>query len=431
MKGLDLNAVADVARRLGGPIELARLAGVHHSTTSRLLAGKLPAPSLDLVVRIAEAGGVGIEALLTEKSAAGSRQPADKSLKEQMRAAGLSQSQVAERTGIAKSTLCEALNGKRQLDAGQREALVKLLKPKLPCRNWAARERARHEHWRTAMREPLSLEVRAAFGLSREPFATVDFSKGALLPTKDYRLAFENILNALEEREFIVLSGPVGVGKTHMLNAALADVRERERFVVCRVQAAETGQIGVATLVEAILGDHGVAKVPTNRESRARLLVKTLAENEARGKWAVVVVDEAHRLGISILKQLKQFHEYLGDTGRPVLAIVLCGQPPLEIGMRRNPDLKEVTWRASCVRLKGLSSEVREYLKHKLQRAGGSIQTWDPAATDELERHTIIPLAVNVVAAKAMAVAFDHMALRGGRAIVKADDVREAAEKVL
>ena len=115
---------------------------------------------------------------------------------------------------------------------------------------------------------------------------------------------------------------------------------------------------------------------------------------------------------------------------RPVLGVILVGQLPLERKLRRNPYLREVTWRASCIRLNGLHGEVRDYLRHKLQRVGGSITTWEKAATDELERRTVIPLEVNVVAAKAMVLAYDQRAVRG-KLVVTAGDVREAIERVL
>lgn len=434
---LSEHALRKLVEEAGGVRHLERKAGLGHRTLGNGLDTGCTGMRISTFLAVADACEIRDLNVLFEGTERDGEGVAD--LRAALKQAGLTQAEAARLADIPKSTLSMAVSGTHRLGPLQDGRLVALLAERgveLAARargraTFTARNAHRRRKLETAMREPLRPEVREAFGLNAEPFATVDWSADALFRTRDYALAYEQLLAAAEAKEFVILCGPVGVGKTHTLHAVLADLMTRERFLFCRVHATETARLTVPAISEAILSEFAVERIPMRMERRARLVQATLEHSDREERSAVIVVDEAHDLSVPILKQLKRFHEMVSRTRfRPILGIILCGQLPLEHKLRRNLSLREVTWRASCVRLEGLRGQVRDYLKFRLWRVGGSIAAFDPGATDELERHTVVPLEANVIAAKAMTLAHKLIAVRG-KAVVRAEDIREAAKKVL
>lgn len=451
IRQLSRAAIQGLVEEAGGMRPLEDQCGLGHRTIRHLLNAGGQQTYIRTVLAIAD--GCGIDDLNVLFEAVEDDAAPVEDLRAALKLVGLSQAQAGRLAEIPKSTLSMALRGRRRLGPKQDERLAAILADRgvllsataMGRATWSSRNSHRRRRLEMAMREPLSPEVRAYFALEAEPFATTDFSADALLRTRDYKLAYENLLAAAQARDFVILCGPVGVGKTHCLHTVLAELGSRESFIFCRVQATETSRLSEYTVCHAILSDLGVRTIPQAPEARRRLVAQHLNAHDRDSRGGIVVIDEAHDLGVRTLRQLKRFHEIISRyTFRSVLGIVLCGQLPLEHTLRRNAALREVTYRASCVRLHGLrQDEMRDYLGHKLRRAGGSVTVFEQAATEALfeaaarvpDEHrgirTAIPLEVNIVASRAMALAHTVRKVRGDKPVVRADDIKQAAQEVL
>jgi hypothetical protein len=96
--------------------------------------------------------------------------------------------------------------------------------------------------------------------------------------------------------------------------------------------------------------------------------------NRADGRLSVLIVDEGQRLSTELLEEIRLLLN-LETPREKLLEVIVAGQP--ELGdVLRLPELRQLKQRISSVcRLQSLSSdELKEYLHHRLLRAGLSNQ---------------------------------------------------------
>src|SRR4029079_13138603 len=109
----------------------------------------------------------------------------------------------------------------------------------------------------------------------------------------------------------------------------------------------------------------------------------TLAENAAKGRHAVVVIDEAHLLEgnrtFEALRLLLNF-EY---NAPPVLTLLLFGQPPLLPLLARMPALEE-RLAVKCLLRPLTLEETMAYVQHRLSAAGRSQAIFESSALETL-----------------------------------------------
>ena len=86
----------------------------------------------------------------------------------------------------------------------------------------------------------------------------------------------------------------------------------------------------------------------------------------AEGRPAVLILDEAHRLPLDLLEEVRMLLN-LETPREKLLQIILSGQPELD-DLLRESHLRQLKQRVSChCRLKPLSySELKEYVGHRL-----------------------------------------------------------------
>jgi general secretion pathway protein A len=107
------------------------------------------------------------------------------------------------------------------------------------------------------------------------------------------------------------------------------------------------------------------------------------ARYRAEGRPAVLILDEAHRLPLDLLEEVRMLLN-LETPREKLLQIILSGQPELD-DLLRESHLRQLKQRVSChCRLKPLScSELKEYVGHRLAQAGLPEQTLFPGAALE------------------------------------------------
>jgi general secretion pathway protein A len=163
-----------------------------------------------------------------------------------------------------------------------------------------------------------------------------------------------------------VLTGEAGTGKTTLLYALL-DLLEKRRFIT----AICTNPV----LSREELFDFLTVKFATNCTSPLKsrqldALQETLLRNRMDGRPSVLIVDEAHRLPMDLLEEVRLLLN-LETPREKLLQIIIAGQPELTDILHR-PELRQFKQRVSCqCKLNPLTiEELREYIDHRLAQAG-------------------------------------------------------------
>lgn len=163
-----------------------------------------------------------------------------------------------------------------------------------------------------------------------------------------------------------VLAGEAGTGKTTLL-CTLAGLLEKQGFL--------TAVFTNSTLTREEFYDALLLKLQIECSSplKSRQLMaleKTLLRRQAEGRRTVLIIDEAQRLSVEILEEIRLLLN-IETPHEKLLNIIVTGQPELEETLRR-PEMRQLKQRISCLcRLRPLGlEEVREYIDHRLMRAG-------------------------------------------------------------
>jgi general secretion pathway protein A len=248
------------------------------------------------------------------------------------------------------------------------------------------------------------------FRLSAEPFGiTPDPSYVYLGP--EHREALAALQYGLiERRGFITLIGEVGTGKTTLLYTLLSRLGPDVRTAY----VAYTAQPFV-DLLAAALKDFGVeVRADASKRQLLDALNGFLREQEQRGMTTALLIDEAQNVSDETFEELRLLSNF-ETYERKLLQIVLVGQPELWQRLSR-PHLRQLRERVTVrARIDPLTPpEVRRYIEHRLQRAGGTTCTlFSPCAVRVIVRRSQgIPRRVNNLCHNALLFAYGRDAAR-------------------
>jgi general secretion pathway protein A len=163
-----------------------------------------------------------------------------------------------------------------------------------------------------------------------------------------------------------VLLGEAGTGKTTLLYSLLG-LLEKRQFV--------TALCTNPTLTREEFYDHLLMKFgvdcPSPLKSRQlAALEATFTRHRQNGKPCVLIVDEAQRLPVELLEEIRLLMN-LETPKEKLLEIIIAGQPELQEVLRR-PELRQLKQRVGSIcRLQPLNVfELKEYLHHRVVTAG-------------------------------------------------------------
>jgi general secretion pathway protein A len=163
-----------------------------------------------------------------------------------------------------------------------------------------------------------------------------------------------------------VLTGEAGTGKTTLLYSLLA-LLEKRGFIT----AICTNPV----LSREELFDFLTQKFDTRctsplKSRQLAALHETLLRNRKDGHPTVLIVDEAHRLSMELLEEVRLLLN-LETPQEKLLQIIIAGQPELRDILQR-PELRQFKQRVSCqCKLNPLTlTELKEYIEHRLAQAG-------------------------------------------------------------
>jgi general secretion pathway protein A len=239
------------------------------------------------------------------------------------------------------------------------------------------------------------------YNLREEPFRLTSDPRFFHL-AEPHAAALATLVEAVMRRKgFVLMTGPIGTGKTTVVHTALQILTERaatnhpmsSAFILNPTLSREE-------FLEMLLSEFEIPCTSTSKPARLSALQRMLLETQRKGGTSLLLVDEAHLLTPELLEEIRLLSN--ADTYQEkLLQIVLCGQPEL-LGILRKPELRALRQRvASSCSLRPLSlPEVRAYIAERLHSAGfrGANSPFPTQILEEIVRLTEgVPRLVNLL----------------------------------
>lgn len=189
----------------------------------------------------------------------------------------------------------------------------------------------------------------------------------------------------LMRKGFMVLTGPVGTGKTTLLHAIMHILNNQSvskaplstAFVVNPTLTREE-------LLEFILDEFEVPCSSSSKPRRLAALQQMLLETQRRGSTTVLVIDEAHLLTPDLLEEIR----LLGNTDsyrEKLLQVIFSAQPELHTVLRAREAQALRQRVAGWCELRPLTlSETLAYISERMHVAG--LQGPGPFAASAVEK---------------------------------------------
>lgn len=214
------------------------------------------------------------------------------------------------------------------------------------------------------------------FGFQEDPFRVTPDPR-YMYPSRTHLEALASLENGFyNNRGFIAMIAPPGMGKTTLLYRFLEDTRETARSVFlfdidpdCKPR----------DFVGYILREFGVTPAQTSSEMHNQLGEALINETNA-GRKCVVVIDEAQNLSNAVLERVRLITNFETTEGK-LLQIILSGQPQLTDKLLQD-SLIQLRQRVSTFCHLDLltATETFEYIDFRLKQAGYS---GDPLFTED------------------------------------------------
>ena len=261
------------------------------------------------------------------------------------------------------------------------------------------------------------------FGLSREPFSLAPDPR-FLFMSDQHREALAHLLYGVQGGGgFVLLTGEIGASKTTVTRCFLQQLPPH-----CVVAYIFNPCLSALELLQTVCTEFGIPALPAGASIKAHVdaLNAFLLDAHAKGRHALLIVDEAQALEPLLLEQLRLLTN-LETSDRKLLQIILIGQPELRERVD-GPGMEQLSQRVIArYHLGPLSArDTRQYILHRLGVAGPHVAVpFDKAALSRVHRLTGgVPRRINLLADRALLGAYG----RGQRVVDQATLERAATE---
>jgi len=219
----------------------------------------------------------------------------------------------------------------------------------------------------------------------------------------------------------MLLSGPIGTGKTTILNGLLSVLARRYPAKQLPTALIVNPRLTSEELLEALLFEFEVPCGATSRPSRLAALQGLLFSAFRNGGTCLMLVDEAHLLSTDVLEEIRLLMNT--DSYREkLLQVILCGQPEL-IRLLNDPAVRALRQRvAERAALRPLSpSEMRMYICERMRIAGfEQAIPFTPSSFERICQYTGgVPRLVNVVCDTCLSIGCETKRMEVGDDIVE------------
>src|SRR5215472_277588 len=242
------------------------------------------------------------------------------------------------------------------------------------------------------------------YGLQKLPFNLTPDPAFLYLPAKHREALAGLTYSVLERKGFVVLTGDAGTGKTTLINTVL------NRLPADRVESSIilNPTLTPAEFLENVLLDFDIPDVPPSKAQRLWKLQEFLARTHHQNRYAVLVIDEAHKLSPEVLEEIRLLGNFESSADK-YLQILMLGQSELDDLLKRQ-DLRQFRQRIALrLYIDPLSpAEISQYIRFRWAKAGGrEAPPFTPDALIAIIQYSQgIPRLINSVCDSALLMAY-------------------------
>lgn len=211
------------------------------------------------------------------------------------------------------------------------------------------------------------------------PFMNVPDSE-SFFNRGQFQKVFSAIYNSILAGQGLnVLTGDIGTGKTTICHQLMLALWGKMQILWLADPPSSREE-----LYQVVLRQLGITPPEAVRLFFLEDVQKALAEKMKQGFPCLLVIDECHFITDAVLEAVRILNNLEQDGGK-LLQILLVGQKELDTILNR-PEHKAFKQRISCHRkLVSLSrDEIREYIRNRLEKAGGALSLFDASAQEVL-----------------------------------------------
>lgn len=246
---------------------------------------------------------------------------------------------------------------------------------------------------------------RTYFGIEENPFSNT--------PDPHYLYMSERHQEALAHLQygvqgssgFVLLTGEVGTGKTTICRCLVEQLPDNIDLALCL-----NPRLSEAELLATICDELGIDTSDCHADSvkdHMDVLNKHLLDGHAKGRRAVLIIDEAQNLGVKLLEQVRLLTN-LETASTKLLQVILIGQSELR-DLVGKAELRQLSQRITArYHLEPMNrTEAKNYIRHRLQVGGLAADLFQPGALQEVYAHSSgIPRLINSICERSLLGAY-------------------------
>jgi general secretion pathway protein A len=257
------------------------------------------------------------------------------------------------------------------------------------------------------------------YGLKKTPFDSQPDPR-FFFTTKNCTQVWDSLLYGIERRKgFILLTGESGVGKTTLIALISLYLSTRGQKVIPIFNSPDN----MEEIWQTLLRNLGLPEKEESKSTTLSRIDKDLIRRSSQGETITVIFDESQNLKREILEEIRLLSNSNPSTPK-FLQLIFVGDSQFEKNLRGRKFLilnQRFEVRSSLLPL--TPEESREYIEHRLQRAGSTAsKVFTPRAVNLIVVHSSgIPRILNQVCHEALSVGYSQMKEK-----VDCENVREA-----
>lgn len=160
-----------------------------------------------------------------------------------------------------------------------------------------------------------------------------------------------DIKDAIMNNQMAAISGEAGNGKSWLFEAAQTELSadpDSKPFFISIIDFARE-KLSIAGILHQVISALSTEPVKLDRGARSIQAIRLIGERFVAQKQHVcLIIEEAHRLNLNILRSLKEMREQTFAGKSPLFSVILIGHPELMVKLQMR---NEVYWRTISIPL--------------------------------------------------------------------------------